>query len=346
MRALLRKKGGPEALCVAAGAVIALLAASPVPGKTGALLLAFLFWTAVVEGSIAAAAAGTLVNARWVGSLRRELLSVAPLLLLSSFLLLLLIPASDAWPWEESRGFWFRKDFFFGRNLLFLLLAYAAAKRYAAGTEDGRRKIDAGAYIAVFIVSQSLAAFDLVMFLEFPWYSTLFGGYFFVESTFAGFAVAALLCSLLYGAPPSQEDPEARSDLKDIATLIFGFSLMWAGLFFAQFLVIWYGNLPEEVRFISVRVASSPLRELSVAVLFLYFFLPFPVLLSTRAKTNPYVVSAAALSVLSGILVERYVFLAPVSPPGAAALAAGGLVFLAAFVLSVYGKSGEAPGES
>ena len=93
---------------------------------------------------------------------------------------------------------------------------------------------------------------------------------------------------------------------------MFGFSLMWAGLFFAQFLTIWYGNLPEEVGFLARRLSASPLRELCVAVLFLLFFIPFPALLSTRAKSNPYVVSAAALSILSGILVERYVFLAPV----------------------------------
>jgi hypothetical protein len=93
---------------------------------------------------------------------------------------------------------------------------------------------------------------------------------------------------------------------------MFGFSLMWAGLFFAQFLTIWYGNLPEEVGFIARRLSASPLRELCVAVLFLLFFIPFPALLSTRAKSNPYVVSAVAVSILSGILVERYVFLAPV----------------------------------
>lgn len=344
MKALLERKAGVAALCAIAAAAIALVAWSPVRGKAGAFLLAFLFWTAVVEGCIAAVAAGTLVNARWVGSLRRELLSVAPLLLLASFLLLLLIPFSDVWPWARAHGPWLRKDFFFGRNLALLLLAYATARRCAAaGAGDERAKVHAGAYLFVFVASQSLAAFDLVMFLEYPWYSTLFGGYFFIESIYGGFAVAALLCALLYGTPPGAHDPESRSDLKDLATLIFGFSLMWAGLFFAQFLVIWYGNLPEEVSFIARRVSASPFRELSVAVLFLYFFLPFPVLLSSRAKTNPYVVSAVALCVLSGILVERYLFLAPVSPPGAGALAVGGLCFLAVFAAAVYGGSRRAP---
>lgn len=347
MIALLRKKGALAALCSIAGAVVALVAWSPAPGKGGALLLAFLFWTAVIEGSIAAAAAATLVNARWIKSLQRELLSVTPVLLLASFLLVLFIPFADAYPWAGAHGAWLRKDLFFGRNLAFLLLAYGTARWFAgaAGADDETRKVRAAAYLFVFVVSQSLTAFDLVMFLEYPWYSTLFGGYFFIEAIYGGFAVAALVCAMLYGTPAAADDPESRSDLKDIATLIFGFSLMWAGLFFAQFLVIWYGNIPEEVSFIARRLAASPLRELCAAVLLLFFFLPFPVLLSSRAKTNPYVVSAAALSVLAGILLERYVFLAPVLPPGAAALAVGGLCVLLVFALAVYRGSGQAPRE-
>jgi hypothetical protein len=117
---------------------------------------------------------------------------------------------------------------------------------------------------------------------------------------------------------------------------MFGFSLMWAGLFFAQFLTIWYGNLPEEVGFLAKRLSASPLRELSVAVLFLLFVIPFPALLSTRAKSNPYVVSAAALSILSGILVERYVFLSPVVRFSPVALAIDFACLLLLFAAVVY----------
>ncbi|HSL92764.1 MAG TPA: hypothetical protein VK863_08950, partial [Candidatus Limnocylindrales bacterium] len=108
------------------------------------------------------------------------------------------------------------------------------------------------------------------------------------------------------------------------------------GLFFAQYLTIWYGNIPEEVGFIAKRVSASPTRELSVASLFLLFFVPFPSLLSTRMKTNPYAVSAASLSILSGILVERYVFLAPAVRLGGGALAVDFLCLLFVFTFAVY----------
>ncbi|HEX8042585.1 hypothetical protein [Candidatus Deferrimicrobium sp.] len=338
--AFLERKGVLAALIAAAGALMAFVSLTPAPGRGGSLLLAFLFFIAVVEGCIAAAAAGATVNARWVCSVRKELLSVTPLLLVGALLLLLLIPFVDSYPWAGRPGIWLRKDFFIGRNFAFLLLSYVTARRFATAPVGGEgTKSRAAWYLLAFVVSQSLAAFDLVMSLEYPWVSALLGGYFFIEALYGGFAVSALLYLLLRGTPPADRVPGARSDLSDLSILMFGFSLMWAGLFFAQFLTIWYGNLPEEVGFIARRVAASPMRELSVAVLFLLFFIPFPALVSTRAKSNPYVVSAVSLSILSGILVERYVFLAPVVRFSPIALATDFTCLLILFVAMIYKRS-------
>jgi hypothetical protein len=346
MKTLLETKGRLAVSLVAAGAVLTLVALSPLAGKGGSLLLALLFWIAVVEGCIAAAAAGTMVNARGLGSVTRELLSVRPFLLLLAFLLLLLIPFVDSYPWARSPGIWLRKDFFIGRNVAFLLLAYAAAAWFAAAPagNGGAKNVRAATYLFVFVASQSLAAFDLVMSLEYPWYSTLFGGYFFIEALYAGFSVAAVLCILVHGAPPRTDDPETPSFLSDISVVMFGFGLLWAGLYFAQYLTIWYGNIPEEVSFIAKRAQTSPYRELGVAVLFLLFFLPFPALLSTRAKSNPYVVTGVSLSILSGILIERYVFLAPAVRLSPGALAIDFLCLLVLFVLLAYRKKQGNPG--
>jgi hypothetical protein len=125
---------------------------------------------------------------------------------------------------------------------------------------------------------------------------------------------------------------------------MFGFGLLWAGLYFAQYLTIWYGNIPEEVSFIAKRAQASPYRELGVAVLFLLFFLPFPALLSTRAKSNPYVVTGVSLSILSGILIERYVFLAPAVRLSPGAFAIDFLCLLVLFVLLAYRKKQGNPG--
>jgi hypothetical protein len=335
MRALLERRSGPVVLTVIAGAMVVLVQASPLAAEGGSLLFTLLFWTAVVQGGIAAAAAGALVNARWVASVKKDLLSVTPILYLLPVLFLLLIPFMDMYPWTGREGIWFDRDFFIGRNAGLLLLAALAAGRFAAAflRDDGRTKVSAAIYLFAFVASQSLVAFDWVMSLDHPWFSTLFGGYFFIEALFAGFAASAILYVILHGRGGGAADaPHGRSDLKDLAILLFGFSLMWAGLFYSQFLVIWYGNIPEEVSFVAARVTAPPLRQLSFAVLALFFFIPFLVLLPERAKANPSVVFAMSLSVLAGILVERYVFLAPLVrlEPGALAIQ-----FLSLFLLFV-----------
>ena len=334
------RKGGRAVLFAGAGILIALVTLLPASGNGGSLLFALVFFIAVAEGCIAAAAAGTLVNARWVGSVRDALLSVSPLLLLSSFLLLLLVPFLDSYPWSNAPGIWLRKDFFVARNVAFLLLAYLTARRLAAESPRGdRANARAGWYLLVFVVSQTLTAFDLVMSLEYPWVSALFGGYFFIEAIYGGFAVAAILYLLLHGTPPARGGHGTRSDLSDLSILMFGFSLMWAGLFFAQYLTIWYGNIPEEVGYIARRVSGTPFRELSVAVLILLFFFPFLALLATRAKSSPYIVVAAALSIQAGILIERYVFLAPVVRLSPAAVVVDFACLAAVFAAAVYGGS-------
>jgi len=335
MMRLAESTGGRIALFGVAGGVAAFTQFGPLARGGGSLLLALLFWVSLVEGCIAIAAACTLIKAKWVASVKRELLSLHPLLLFSSVLFLLLVPFVDSYPWVGKPGIWFDKRFFIGRNFLLLLLAYLSARRFAVASdreEEGRDRF-AVLYLFVFVVSQSLAAFDWVMSLAYPWINTLMGGFFFIESLFGGIALSGILYAVLHGAPPPAHGPEGRSDLRDIAILLFGFSILWVGLFFAQFLVIWYGNLPEEVRFLLDRIGSSPLRELSVSVLAFYFFIPFLVLLPGRSKRNPVVVAAVSSCILLGILVERIVYLAPAVPLRIGATAILFACFLVPFLL-------------
>jgi len=334
------KGSGRIAPFVLAGVIVALNQFGPLATNGGSLLMALLFWAAVIEGCIAVVAVCTLVKAKWVASVKRELLSVHPLLLFVSVLFLFLTPFVDSYPWVGREGIWFDKGFFVGRNFVLLLLAYLAARRFAIAShrdEEGRERF-AAIYLFVFVASQSFMAFDWVMSLAYPWVNTLMGGYFFIESLFAGFALSGILYAFLHGRPAPIHGPTGRSDLKDIAILLFGFSILWVGLFFAQFLVIWYGNIPEEVSYLLARISSSPLRELSLSILAFYFFVPFFILLPGRSKTNPFVVFAASLSILLGILVERFVYLAPVVSLHPLATAINLLALLVLFVHVVMNK--------
>ena len=122
---------GLVGMCVLAGVLVALTQFGPIAKDGASLLLALLFWATVIEGCVAAVAAGTLIKARWVASVKRELLSVYPLLLFVSILFLFLVPFVDSYPWAGRRGLWFDKKFFVGRNFALLLLAYLSARRFS-----------------------------------------------------------------------------------------------------------------------------------------------------------------------------------------------------------------------
>jgi len=310
-----------------------------VAGK-GSLLMTLVFWTALLQGAIAAAAVADLVGARWITLLRRQILAAYPLLLISPVLLILLVPRFDLYPWAETPGQWLNVPFFLLRNLALLLAVYGTGRLYALRSlrGDPRTPRSAVFYLFAFVTAQTLVAFDWVMSLEYPWVSTLFGAYFFVEALYAGLALAGVLCFLL---PLRQEEGRAAEEVKplrDIGLLLFGFSVLWGGLFFAQYLLLWYGNLPEEVQFIARRLESFPLRALCVFFLTANFLVPFLGLLGRRAKRSDRVVGAVAALVLTGLFAERLFFILPAVPMPVGILLVENILFFAFWLLTVHSR--------
>jgi hypothetical protein len=142
--------------------------------------------------------------------------------------------------------------------------------------------------------------------------------------------------------------PEAfeatKPQRRDNAALHFGFSVFWAYLMFSQVIVIWYSNMPEETEFFLIRMKVPWLETALYSVLALIFIVPFVVLISRKMKETPFVVLAIACVTLTGVAVERVVYLAPhfhLSPPMIAILWSG---FLVAFVLCVKNRGHLLPG--
>ena len=284
------------------------------PENYGSLLLTLLFWVAIVQGCVALVAAADLAKGKWIVPLKKYLLSVYPLILLIAVLFLIQSRQMNIYHWtEEKGGFWFNEWSFIIRNFVLLVASFILARKFARESiqESAKKNLWAALYILSFVISQSLIGFDWVMSLEYPWISTLFGGYFFIEALYLGLATAAIFCFFLFRTASSGNSEQAQKTLKDVANFIFGFSLFWAGMFFAQFLTIWYGNLPEEVMFTSVRMTSATLQMMSQYILAALFFVPFIVLLSRKIKSIPIGVVLISLVVMSGVFVERLFFLKP-----------------------------------
>lgn len=315
--------------CIVVGALIAVLNALVGNGSGGAYLLSLVFFVSITQGCVALVAGAELSNAKWILPLRRGLLGVHPLLLFFSLLFLLLWTKMDMYPWAPSTSAWLQQDFFIARNFLLLLFSFLLARRFSSECLSGgaKKRLYAVLFILAFVISQSLIAFDWVMSLEYPWFSTLFGGYFFVEAFYGGISVGIFIC-IFHAA----ESAECKESLRDSAKMLFGFSLFWAGLFYAQYLVIWYGNLPEELSYLLKRI-SPPYFAVSRLILALLFVIPFLVLLSKQVKTNRPVMFFLSSCVLAGILLERILFIIPAAetnlPLALAEFIAMGLLFFA-----------------
>ena len=152
---------------------------------------------------------------------------------------------------------------------------------------------DAAVLVVSYAFGYSLLAFDLIMSLAHKWVSNLFGAFYFMGCFLAalmGLAVLAIAVRRRMGL----EALISPRQLHDLGKLCFGFTVFWAYLMWAQFLVIWYGNLPEETFFMFYRLID-PWRPFGVAVFLLVFVVPFIGLLGVKPKTSPLLLTTFAL---------------------------------------------------
>jgi len=277
----------------------------------GSILIGLLFWAGVGQGVIALSAAADLSGGKWIKSIRPYLQEYYPLLLLFPIAFLIFARHVSVYSWTEHPTGWLEPTFFIIRNVLVLLLPYIFAHFYVQASKKESAKVGVLAvlYLVVFVISQSFMAFDQVMTFEYPWINTLFGGYFFVESLYAGIAFSAILAGFLM----LRNSDRFKAAFRDFVLMIMGFALLWAGLFYSQYLVIWYGNIPEEVSYIAKRVSVPILNSMGIYTLFTLFLLPFILLISRKVKSSFPAVFVVALLVFSGLIVERLIYLIPVA---------------------------------
>ncbi|HSM91399.1 MAG TPA: hypothetical protein VLT47_00855 [Anaeromyxobacteraceae bacterium] len=328
--------GGGRLLVALAGAAggFALLELAGVADGRGALIVAVSLLASVAQGTVAAAAASDLTGARWIGSVRKDLLVGARLQPLLALLFLLLWPRLGLYPWAAEPGEWLNRPFFLARNVALLGAVALLARLYAdrALRGDPATKPFAVAYLFAFFVSQTLVGFDWFMSLAYPWVSSMFAFYFPVEAFYVGVAVAGLL--FLARGRGGGLGARGAAAARDVGLLLFGFSVLWGGLFFAQFLLLWYGNLPEEVSFITERLADGRTRALMPTFIAACWAIPFFGLLPEGAKRRPGVVAAVSVSVLLGILAERLLLVLPGTPVGGAVLTAELALVAGAWILA------------
>ena len=193
--------------------------------------------------------------------------------------------------------------------------------------------------VIVYVTVMTIVAFDWAMSLEPHWFSTLFGGWFFMGALWGGFAATAVAAVLLRRRDPVFGEHVGTSALWDLGKLTFAFAVFWTYLFFSQYIVIWYGKLQWEQAWINTR-AGTPWGGLSATVIVLCFVAPFAGLLGARPKKTPAILQTFATVVLAGLWLWHYMLIFPSlhhegDPVFSVATPLIGLMFLGLFLMAV-----------
>jgi len=297
-------------------------------------LVNLLYWSGLAASGPAIAGICELTEARWAARLRRIAVSTVAFMPASfALVVVLLLAMGTLYPWVShpipAKALWLNPPFFALRIGLGVLLLYWASYRFAravqaspagAAEEPGRDERTRLAVVMLFlyVVVLSLFGFDLVMSLDPVWFSGLLGGYFVVGALYSGFAFLVVLVGLRSrGRPEWILPPE---EVQDLAKLVFALSIVWMYFFWSQYLVIWYGNVPVETRFILARFFQDPWRVLAIVAFFTGWLIPFGYLLGRLTGRPPtshrLLVGVAGLSLLA-IFLERTVLVFPsvIRPP-------------------------------
>lgn len=207
---------------------------------------------------------------------------------------------------------WHRKHVYFGTAffLVRVVLYFAvwigytvmmlkwSTRQDAVGGAALTRKMQwwAPSGVALLGLTATFFAFDLVMSLQYSWFSTIFGVYFWAGGIRGSLSVGVLLVLALRKAGLLR-NTITMEHLHDSAKLMFGFTVFWTYIAFAQYFLIWYGNIPEETQFYLLR-RNGAWYGLSILLPILYFVVPFFLLLPRANKRNPVTLAVASAWIL------------------------------------------------
>lgn len=338
----------------------------------------WLLWATLSTGALVLSAAMRLTNARWQGPIVRVVDSLGAYVPISLLLFVVIyVGRRHLFEWVEhpvpGKEFWYEPTFTFIREIAALLwvtfisllylymsirpmlgraresasgLRRTLYQRWTAGwlgeererdfAERRLRKLSA-VLVLSYGICYSLVSVDLVMGLSPEWVSTMFPAYFGWGGFLSAVAMTTLVC-LVMRRSTDLEGEITKLRMHDMGKMIFAFSIFWMYLFWSQYFVIWYANIPEETSFVVARLGSQfvmdtwylsgfwtrlaePYVPLSMAGWTLIWILPFWVLLGQKPKMSTGILGTISAGVLLGFYLERYLIVTPSLVPPSAVLA-------------------------
>jgi hypothetical protein len=207
--------------------------------------------------------------------------------------------------------------FFWIRVILYFVIWSYFARKFRANSlaidaGEGtpaylRNRRAAAIFLVLFAASESTMSWDFIMSIDTHWYSTLFAWYTFAGLFVTSIAALAFIVAYLKHRGYLQEVTEHH--LHDIGKFMFAFSVFWTYLWFAQFMLIWYSNIPEEVTYFMLR--QDHYRGIWLAAFFINFIAPFLVLMTRDAKRKKYLLMFMSVVIFIGHWFDFFIMVIP-----------------------------------
>ncbi len=193
-------------------------------------------------------------------------------------------------------------------GLAFILRKLSRQEDLAAGTKYYKKSLIYSAlFIVFFAVTTSTASWDWLMSIDTHWYSTLYGWYMFSSMFVSSLTAITLIVVILkrQGFLPQVN----FSHIHDLGKYVFAFSIFWTYLWFCQFVLIWYANIPEETIYYVQRLEDYKFWFFITPVL--NFLMPFLILMTRDAKRNYNILIFTGGVVLLGHWLDFYLMVYP-----------------------------------
>ena len=209
--------------------------------------------------------------------------------------------------------------FFIVRTIIYLLIWNYFAKKLRrlsiledsnGGTSYHNSGVKTSAWFMVFFaVTSATASWDWIMSIDTHWFSTIFGWYIFAEWSAIGFTT--ILLFTLYLQKQGYLEDVNENHIHDLGKWIFAFSLVWTYMWFSQFMLIWYANIPEEVTYYTARLEVHNYRFLFWVSMLINFILPIILLMSRDAKRHKGRLIFVSVFILIGHWLNSYLLVTP-----------------------------------
>lgn len=313
-------------------------------------LLAYMCCLAIPLGCMGLVMMHHLTGGGWGFIIRRILEAGTRTLWLMAILYLpMLIGLSRVYGWAradaasipvyQQKHFYLNVPFFVARSVIYFAiwmgLAWFLNKWSAQQDEQGNpgaeKKLEgiSGPGLVLWGIAVTFSAVDLVMSLEPTWFSSIYGMMIMVVYALSAMAFAVFIARRLTEREPLVQLATPQR-FNDLGNFLLTFVMLWAYLSFSQFLIIWSGNMPEEISWYMARARGS-WGALALLLIIFHFAIPFVLLLSRDIKRGPRALSGVAIALVAVSLVDIFWLIVPAFEPNGLRLHWSNISMLAGF---------------